>query len=261
MKIRSLLVVCCICLMAPLSAVAEQLLSQSYAIENIRYIEVGHAAKIEVQQGDAESLRAEGTADELERVTVDVKGERLILGIKNKKKGWFNWFGNNDDEIKFVVKVTELSGLQLSGAVHAKIGRLQGKSLELNTSGASHVRFEGLDYEQLSLELSGASHLVTEVISLQTLRLSGSDASKIEVNGDVKLEELDINLSGASKYSGRSLAAEQAKINASGASNIDIGAIESLEVEASGASNVRFGGRPQIKQKTSGVSNINSWED
>ncbi len=260
MKIRSLLVIC-ICLLAPISAVAEQLLSQSYAIENIRYIEVGHAAQIEVQQGATESLRAEGTADVLERVTVDVKGERLILGVKSKRRGLFDWFGNNDDEVKFVVQVTELSGLQLSGAVHAEVGKLEGKSLKLDASGATHTRVEGLDYEQLNLELSGASHAVVKVNALEKLKLSGSGASKIELKGEAKLETLELDLSGASKYYGRGLAAEQAKIIASGASNIEIGIVESLEVDVSGASNVRYGGRPQIKQKTSGVSNINSWED
>ncbi len=260
MKIRSLLVIC-ICLLAPISAAAEELLSQSYAIENIRYLQVAGGAKIEVRQGATETLRAEATAEVLERVTVDVKGERLILGVESKKGGWFNWFGNSDDEVKFVVQLNELSGLQLSGAVDAEIAEFRGNKLKLDASGASHIRFNGLAYEQLVLELSGASHLVTNIISLDTLKLSGSGASKIELKGEDALRELDLDLSGASKYLGRGLDAEQARIEASGASNIEIGRVESLEIYASGASNVRYAGRPRIKQQTSGASNINSWED
>lgn len=260
MKIRLLLVVC-LCLVAPISAVSEQLLTQSYPIENIRHIEVGHAASIEVRQGASETLRAEGSAEVLERVTVDVKGERLILGVESKRGGLFNWFGDNDDEIKFVVQVTELSSLQFSGAVHAEIGKLQGTNLKFDVSGASHTNFEGLNYQQLNFELSGASHLVAQVTALEGLRLSGSGASKIDLKGEAKLEQLELYLSGASKYYGRGLAAQQALVQVSGASNVEIGAVESLEVDASGASNVRYAGRPRIKQKTSGVSNINSWED
>lgn len=260
MKIRSLLVIC-ICLLAPVCAVADEILSQSYAIENIRHLEVGHAATVEITQGGTESLKVEATADVLARVTVDVKGERLILGVENKRGRLFSWFGNNDDEVKFVVQVKELAGLKLSGAVHAKVGRLEGGSLKLEVSGASHTRFENLDYKQLVLELSGASHVVTKVSSLGQLRLSGSGASKVEFKGEAKLEELELDLSGASKYIGRGLDAKLARIEASGASNIEIGTVESLEVNASGASNVRYAGRPRIKQKTSGASNINSWED
>lgn len=260
MKIRSLLIVC-LCLLTPVSVVAEELLSQSYAIENIRYLEVGHAARIELRQGATESLRVEGTADVLARVTVDVKGERLILGVKSKKSRLFNWFGNNDDEVKFVVQVTELSGLQMSGAVHAEVGELEGETLKLDASGATHTRFEGLSYQHLNLEFSGASHAVVKVNALETLELSGSGASKIELNGEATLEKLQLDLSGASKYFGRGLAAEEAEILASGASNIEIGTVEYLEVNASGASNVRYGGQPRIKQNTSGASNINSWED
>ncbi|MDQ2077019.1 GIN domain-containing protein [Marinimicrobium sp. ABcell2] len=258
MKIRSLLIIC-LCLLAPTSAVAEEL-SQSYAIENIRYIEVGHAARIEIQQGATESLQALGTADVLERVTVDVKGDRLILGVRRKTGRLFNWFGS-DDDIKFVVQVQELSGLQLRGAAHAAVGALQGQSLSLDASGASQIQFERLEYEQLALELSGATQAVVNDAHLKRLTLSASGASKVELKGASTLDELSIDLSGASKYFGRGLDAIQARIKASGASNADIGVIESLEVRASGASSVHYAGRPQIKQHTSGASNINSRED
>lgn len=260
MKIRSLLVICS-CLFAPISAVADEILSQSYAIENIRYLEVGHAARVEVRQGPTESLRAEATADVLERVTVDVKGERLTLGVESKRRGWFNWFGNNNDEVKFVVQIKELNGLKLSGAVHAQVEELQGNSLKLDASGASHARFGSLHLETLVLELSGASHAIVKEAQLQRLQLSGSGASKIELKGEAKLTELRLDLSGASKYFGRGLDADLARVEASGASNIELGLVESLEVNASGASNVRYAGQPRIKQNTSGASSINSWED
>src|SRR5690606_38117045 len=62
MKIRALVLsfICTVCCAGyATNALAEQLLAQTYPIQNIREIFVGGGAKIEIIQGETESLRAE----------------------------------------------------------------------------------------------------------------------------------------------------------------------------------------------------------
>src|SRR5690606_13311943 len=145
-----------ICAGSPATALAEQLLAQTYPIQNIREIVVGGGAKIEISQGDSESLRAEASKEVLERVSVDVTGNRLTLKVKDKNGGFFNWFNHNNDQVKFIVQVKQLTHLELGGAAHAKVNQLRGASLSLNSHGASHADIGQLHIPDLRIELSGA---------------------------------------------------------------------------------------------------------
>lgn len=250
----------CVFLLASGGLSADEILSQSYAIDNIRYIEAGNAVMVEIQQGEEESLQVEASAEVLERIKVDVKGDRLVLGVK-KEGGWFNWFGDNHGDVKFVLQIAELRGLQLSGASRASTGRLQTPDLHMDISGASRAEFGTLEVDSLVLKLSGASRAEIKGIEGQNAVAHVSGASRLDVGGTARLEELDINVSGASRYQGARVTAGRAKVEASGASHAELGRLDFLDANASGASNIRYRGKPQVKRHTSGASNIHSSGD
>lgn len=250
-----------ICVFLPASAFAETLLANVYPIENVREIIVSGGASLELRQGDTETLRAEATQEDLEYVSVDLSGSRLTLKIKDKRKGFFDWFGGDYGKVKFIVQIKDLSKLELSGAAHGTIGNLRTNNLTLNLHGASHAELDQLHVADLTVDISGAGRIKVNEIHAQQLDAIISGAARMAVEGAGQVNDLRLDVSGASKYFGRGLASVNARARASGASHIEVRVSETLDANASGASHIGYYGNPRVKQDSSGASRITAKED
>lgn len=257
MKFR-VLSLSCFFLFASTQVFAEELLAQIYPIENVRKIVVGGGAHIEIRQGNSESLRAEATQDVLERVSVDLSGDRLTLKVKHARMGFFDWFNGNDEQIKFVVEVKELSDLELGGAAQASIGELRGSGLKLDLHGASRAEIDQLDFDVVKVNLSGAGHIRVTSLTAQQLYAEVSGAAQMAIDGSGTLDEAHLEVSGASKYFAKGLTTTDAWVHASGASHMEIRVTETLDANASGASSINYFGNPRVKHDSSGASRIHS---
>lgn len=248
-----------LCFLGSANLMADDRLSQPYQIENIRHIEAHNAVTLDIRQSENESLNAEATAEVLERVTVQVRGERLILGVKSDKSGFFSWFGGgNSDDVRFVIKLPQLAGLELSTASRARIGAFEADDLTLELSSASRAQTDELRFNKLELTLSGASRIDFGALQGEALSAWVSGASRAEVQGEGSVQTLRVDASGASRFKAASLSAEDARVKASGASRAELGPTRSLDADASGASSIGYRGEPRLAQKTSGASNIHS---
>lgn len=258
MKIR-LSLIACMFLILPLGAAGDQMMTQSYEIGKVRYVEVGSAVRVEIRQSDTESLRAQGSSETLKRGSVTVKGERLILGVEEKERGFFDWFGDGaNGEVTFVLEVSELAGLKLGGAARADVESIGGAELAVELGGSSRVTFERLSFDRLELSLSGASQLRIGNVEAEQLDLSMAGASRLEIDSEARAVTLDLDLSGSSKYLGRAVVSERARAKLSGSSRAELGRVKELQVHASGSSKLRYAGAPQIQQKISGSSRISA---
>jgi hypothetical protein len=105
------------------------------------------------------------------------------------------------------------------------------------------------------LEVSGASRAnVTDVVT-DSLEIQASGASKIKINGEVKI--LNIDASGASKIEAENLKVENADIDVSGASGVNVFVSSELKADASGASKIIYSGNPaNVEKSASGASSV-----
>lgn len=249
------------CVFAPALALAGEVVSQQHTIDEIRYIEAGNTVEVELRQGDTPLLVAEATEEVLGRVTVNVEGDRLKLGVQKKEEGFWGWFKGNKDEVKFVVQAPQPLGLVLYGASKARVTNIETPEFTLNTSGASQARFEKLTVNTLEVAMSGASYVAVKEVQAKQAGVEASGASKMDVTGSGSLGQLDVNVSGSSKYLGPKTAVDVAKVEASGVSRVELMALALLEVKASGASSINYSGKPQLLKEVSGASRVRHIEE
>lgn len=245
-------------LAASAPTLAEQLLAHIYPIHDVREVVVNGGASLELVQGDTESLRAEATQEVLTRVKVDLSGQRLTLGVKSDRGGFFQWINHSDEHVRFVLQVKDLSRLELSGGVTARVGDLTVSMLKIDLSGSSHAVMSGLTATGLTIHSSGAGRLEAGNIRAEQLRLDMSGASSVDIREEGQVNDIRLDVSGASKYHGKSLASKTAWASASGASYIELRVEDSLEAHASGASHISYHGNPRTSQHSSGASRIHS---
>lgn len=242
-------------------AIADQILTQSYPIENIHEIIVGGGAELEIRQGNNETLRAEATAEVLKNISVDLSGKRLTLTTKQHNGNFWNWFNADTQKIKFVVEVKQLSQLELNGATTAIAGKLRGDQLAIRLQGASEFNSKGLHLSTLRIDASGASKIKLAAIQAQEFVANVSGASQLHIQRKGNVDSLRLDASGASHFSAKDLKTQHAQVSASGASHIEIRATETLEAEASGASHINYYGHPRVQNNSSGASHINAQND
>lgn len=242
------------------SAVAAETVARSYDIKNVSEVVVGDGGRIQITQGDSESLRVEAAADVIDKVKVDLNGNRLSLGMKrgSGRGGFWNFFYHQDDEVRYILQVKSLKYLGLSGASQAHLGDWKDKDMVVSVSGAGVVNFASLSIDDLFVDLSGASNANIQSLGGNKLKFELSGAGNANIKGQSQAKFLQVGCSGASNFRGKLLTVGQADVNASGASNIEVNATEFLKAVASGASNVRYLGQPRLESNSSGASNINS---
>lgn len=241
------------------STFAEQMVARSYDIKNVTQVEVSGGGRIEIRQGDTESLHVEAESNVIDRVKVDLSGGKLTLGVKNTvKNGWnlFRWFDHNDDEVHYILQLKEMKYLGLSGASRATVSDWNAKDLAVHVSGAGEANFANLSLTDLFVDLSGASNFNVLAISGEKMKFGLSGAANTNIKGASQTKTLEVECSGASNFRGKLLAAIQADVGASGASNIEVNAADYLKAGASGASNVRYLGTPRLESNVSGASNL-----
>lgn len=240
------------------ASAAGERMAQQYNIDQVRQVEASHAVTVVIRQGETESLRVEAQADTLERVVVNQHGETLSLGVESQK-GFWHWFGGSrDGEVRFILTLTELTGLKLEGASQARLSGLKTPELNLAFGSASRARLQSLETQRLKVDLWGASHLEINKLQSDTLNANVSGASGLVVKKGETMERLTLAVSGAGHYKAASVPVKRAEADASGGSRIELGATQKLDAQASGGSRIDYRGQPQGRKNASGGSRIQS---
>jgi hypothetical protein len=237
---------------------ADDLVAKAYDIKDVSELVVSGGGRVQITQGDTESLRVEARSDVMERVKVDLTGDKLSLSVRNSSRGFsfFDLFKHHDNDVLYVLQLKKLNYVGLSGAAHATFGNWVGGNMKLNVSGAGAANFTNLRVNDLFIQLTGASNSRVEMLAARRLTFELSGAADMDIKAESQTNFLKIGASGASNFRGKLLKATQADVHASGASNIDLQVTESLKANASGASHIRYIGKPTLDSNASGSSHI-----
>lgn len=246
--------------MTAASLQADDLVAKAYDINNVSEVIVNGGGRLQVVQGDTESLSVEANKEVMDRVVVDLSGDKLTLSVKGSAKGFnfFHWFDNNRDEATYILQLKKLEFLGVSGASHATLGSWSGKKLEVKASGAAEVTFNNLTLDDFFMELTGASNSRVQTFTVGKAKFELSGAANMDVKAAGQTKFLKVEASGASNFRGKLLSVVQADVDASGASNIELTATDFLKADASGASNIRYIGQPKLDSNASGASHVNA---
>jgi hypothetical protein len=210
-------------------------------------------------------------------------------------------FHDKDAELR---KVGDFEGVEISSAIDLQLSQGDENSVAVSAPGDAnragiktevkkgilHIWYENKNW------FRGSGRKIRAYVSAKSIRLlSASGACDVNVNGELKSDELvlklsgasdfkggvrasslkidlsgasdvvirgtagnlSINASGASHFKGFDLAADNCRVDASGATDIKITVNKVLNAEASGATNIDYMGAGMIGEiKTSGASNI-----
>jgi hypothetical protein len=200
---------------------------KEYALVDFDRLEMGSAFNIEVEQGNAFSVKVKGDRRNIDDLNVYKNGSTLVVEFDDDD-------ANRHHDTYIFITMPSLKGVNFSGASVSKIrGFESDDDLDFYLSGASISQLD-VNYREVDLVVAGASSLV----------LFGS--------GD----QFHAEISGASTFKGFDYPVREAVIDISGASEGKVAVEEELKVTAGGASTVLYRGNPSIISNTSGASTV-----
>ena len=204
--------------------------TQEEAISGFDKVEVSHAFKVNISQGETFSVVVHIDDNLLQYLEVVKQGSTLKIGLKTDR------ISRDDSTREAEVTMPDLTGLDLRGA--------------------SQVTLTGFkSTNALNLDLSATSHLRGDIEAGDT-QLDVSDASQVTLRGSAGDVTMD-DVSGASTVDLADFPVTNANVTARDSSEVTVNASGTLDVDASGASHVYYAGSPTLGTiDTSGSSEV-----
>ena len=203
--------------------------TQEEAISGFDKVEVSHAFKVNISQGETFSVVVRMDDNLFEYLDVVKQGSTLKIGLKTERI-------SRDTTREAEVTMPDLTGLDLRGA--------------------SQVTLTGFkSTNALNLDLSAASHLRGDIEAGDT-QIDVSDASQVTLRGSAGDVTMD-DVSGASTVDLADFPVVNANVTARDSSVITVNASGTLDVDAKSASEVYYVGNPTLGEiDTSGGSSV-----
>lgn len=194
--------------------------TRNFGISDFTKVRVDGPYRVTFTSGVAPFARASGSGPALDRLTVEVRGDTLV--VQANKSGWGGYPGENPGPVEVNVGTHEISNAWVNGAGSLVIDRVRGLSFALSVQGSGRGEIAAADADQLNVSLVGTA----------SARLAGN------------AKKLTALVRGISALDGTNLLATDASIGTEGAATVDANVKGDAEVSSSGPATIRLAGRP-----------------
>jgi hypothetical protein len=191
---------------------------------------------ITVKPGAATSVTFIGLPERVKEIETEVKDSTLYIAGDEVGDWHFNFWMDDEDDIRAEIVVSSLSAISLSGAAEVKtMGDISCTSFMLTVSGAGDIKIAKITADKLEVDASGAADVDIK-------------------SGVVRYAEY--GFSGAGDLDAFGLQSEEVSAAVSGAGDLKVNASKTLSASISGVGTIRYKGHPQVNKDVSGVGSI-----
>jgi hypothetical protein len=198
------------------------------AVAGFNAVALSAPIKVEITQGDTESLVLEGDPAALDEIETVV--ENGTLRIRTKPDSRTRLMG----KVRAWLGVKKIESLAISGSGDIASAALRNPTMRISISGSGDVRIGRLDASDLEVSVSGSGD-VTVAGKTETVTTS------IAGSGDMKAAKLETRL---------------AKVSIAGSGDATVWPREALTVSIVGSGDVRYYGDPKLKSSIIGSGSV-----
>ncbi len=203
---------------------------RSYQVGGFTAMEVAGPYDVEVRTGSAPSVQASGPESMLERLVVEVKGDRLLIHPR-KQNGWFQRGSNGT--VRLMVTVPQLLGAEIAGSGNVRVDAVKGPRFVGQIGGSGNLTLGQVDVADLELGIAGSGEVVAR----------GGRARKAKYA-----------IAGSGDIDAAGIASETAAVSIAGSGNVAAQASGTSAVEIAGSGDVEMtgGGKCTVSRAGSG---------
>lgn len=192
-------------------------ISKTYNVGDFQQIEVAGPYDVEVRTGSKASVSAQGSEKVLERTSVEVEGNKLVIHPEHQA-GWFHWGWSSHGNAHFVVTVPQLNGATIAGSGDIKVDKVSGQSFEGTVAGSGSLNVASMTVQQLKLSIAGSGDL-KGAGSAQSAKYDIAGSGDIDAAA-VQTQSVEATIAGSGGI--KANATGTASINIMGSGNVDV---------------------------------------
>ena len=206
--------------------------SRNFQVGAFEEVVAGGPFDVTVRTGAAPSVSATGNQKLIDRLTVEVKDGKLVIGTE-KRDGW-RW-GSHGGKATVTITVPSLRAATLAGAGDMSIDKVQGDRFEGSIAGAGDLKVASVNVANLKIAIAGAG-----------------DARL----GSGKAAQADYALAGAGDVDAKGLVSENIKVSIVGAGSVSAQATKTADVSIMGAGDVELAGGAKCSVHKMGAGDV-----
>ena len=207
-----------------------------FTVTNFDRIQVDGPYQVTLATGRGASAQASGSAEALDRVSIEVQGR--TLRIRPNRSAWGNSLSKGGSGAVAIQLAThELRAASVSGSGGIKIDKARAMRFDVAVSGNGRIAIGSIEADNLTLGLLGSGSIAVGG-KAKTLRATIQGTGNLEAN---TLTVEDADLSAASAGTIALNVRRAAKINATGAGDVEILGTPACTVQHSGSGQVICG--------------------
>ena len=206
-------------------------ITKSFDFKGFDEVSLAYESNLDIEFSNKFSIEISASPEELEKVKVSLKGEKLEI---YKKKKWDSF---KSEPIHVRIRLPFLKELELAGANTLNIHSMKQEKFKLELAGSTEVNIEAV-LKECKMELAGSSEIIISGKS-KKFKVSAVGINEIHALG-LKVEELDLDIAGYSKV----------KVNVS----------KKIDADIAGGGKVRYVGNPELNVNKVGFGSVKKLE-
>jgi hypothetical protein len=205
---------------------------RTYAVSDFDRIQVEGPFEVVLATGQSTRVRATGSAQALERLSVEVQGRTLHVRIN--RSAWGGYPGQTPGPVRVEAATIALARAAVVGSGSLTIDKARGLRIDLSMGGSGQLNVGGIDADNLVVSLIGSGH--------------------IDLAGRAK--QMRATVSGSGDLDGRALKADDIQLSTDSAGTVVLGSARSARIIARGAGDVTIGGDPACTVDAQGAGTV-----
>jgi hypothetical protein len=209
---------------------------RTYSVTDFDRVQVDGPYRVTVSTGRFSSARAEGSAEALDRVSVDVQSG--TLRVRRNRSVWSGGYpGEGGGPVSIALTTRDLRSAAVVGSGSLDVDRAKGLRVDLSVNGGGRLAVAAVEADNLVLGLLGGGRMTLAGRSKQ-LKATVHGSGDLHASG---LRVDDAQILSDTAGSVQVAVARTAKVTATGAGDVEILGTPSCTIEAKGAGQVRCG--------------------
>ena len=209
--------------------------SRAFPVGNFTEIEVAGPFNVDVKTGGTPGVTARGNQDLIDRLQVEVRGNKLVIRPK-KDRRWFGggWGGRGSGAL--VITVPMIRAATLAGAGDMRVDAVRGESFEGSIAGSGDLRLGTVEVESLKVGIAGSGDATAGAGRVERAEYNIAGSGGVDASG-IAAQDLEVSIAGSGDI--KAQATGRAKIDIVGSGNVDVTGGAKCSVSKAGSGNVR----------------------
>ncbi|MDA9555538.1 DUF2807 domain-containing protein [Pelobium sp.] len=206
--------------------------TETRQVSNFNEINSFGSFNVLVKLDGTESLKLEGSSEDLAKIETVV--ENGVLKIRPKKQNNDQWNWKLSEKVNVYISAKKLSALTLNGSGNIKVdGKLTGENFAIKLNGSGNIN-TNLSVAKANMALNGSGNIVA----------AG------------KVDDLSVAIAGSGLVDATELKATESNLKIAGSGNIKVDADKKLTASLLGSGSVKYVGNPEVNVSKMGSGTV-----